>query len=87
MDHAGLSQPLELWNHLVFSKDNQSFFLNNSWLTAVELKETKDAMVDSHLMPLIMSKQMESQLKVPIHMSQEIKLAKPKVEVSKLVDI
>jgi hypothetical protein len=86
VDHAGPSQPLELLNHGVFSKDKASIFLSNNSLTAQDLKETKVATEDGHQVLLTTLKLMVSPLNQPIPMSPEIKLAKPKLDHSKSTD-
>lgn len=86
VDHAGPSRPLVLLNHLLSSKDKAPVFLSNNSLTAQDLKEIKDATVDGHQVLLTTLKQTVSPLEVLILMSLEIKLAKLKVDLSKLLD-
>jgi hypothetical protein len=50
-DRAGHSALSVSWNHIGSSREPPLTFLNNSWLTAQEVKETKDATEDGP-MPL-----------------------------------
>ena len=86
VDHAGPSQLLELSNPSIFSRDKVLVFLSNNSLTAQDLKETKDAMVDGLQVPLTTLKLTVSPLKVLTPMLLKIKPAKLKEDLSKLLD-
>ena len=86
MDHAGLSRPLELWKVWRSKMDRLLVFPSSSWLTAADLKETRDATEDGLQVLLTMLKNPELRLPLPILMWPEINLARLKVEVSRSAD-